>query len=100
MTALVAVSPVFFATLVGEETKAYFKKFMSSFLSTCCSLFFIAVVYAVATIWIHDSTEITDTSLSGIVILFGSSFYRCLIILAACRIIRKPPKVLTDLVAV
>lgn len=100
MTALVTVSPIFFATLVGEETKAYFKKFMSSFLSTCCSLLFIVIVYAVATIWIHDSTEITDTSLIGIVTLFGTSFYRCLIVLAACRIIRKPPKVLTDLVAV
>lgn len=99
MTALVTVSPIFFATLVGEETRMYFKKFISAFLSTCCSLFFIAIVYAVATIWINDSTVITDTSLTSIVSAFGNSFGRCLIVLAACRIIRKPPKVLVDLLS-
>lgn len=100
MTALVTVSPIFFAMLVGDATKQYFRKFIGALLSTCCSLFFIAIVYAVATIWIRDSSVITDTSLSSVVTAFGTSFYRCLIVLAACRIIRKPPKVLLDLVNV
>lgn len=98
MTALVTVSPIFFATLVGEGTKPYFKKFMASFISTCCYLFFVAVVYAVGTIWISESISSAGTT-AGLLI-FGKNFAICLILLAVCHIIRKPPKVLTDLVAV
>ena len=34
LTCLVSLSPVFFATLVGEESKRYFRRFISAFLST------------------------------------------------------------------
>lgn len=97
MTALVTVSPIFFATLVGDGTKQFFKKFMASFISTCCYLFFVAVVYAVGTIWMSDS--ISAPGITAINIIFGKNFPILLILLAVCHIIRKPPKVLTDLVA-
>lgn len=99
MTALVTVSPIFFATLVGEETKGYFKKFIASFLSTCCYLFFAAIVYAVGTIWISEGIVSTGSA-TGVLSSFGSNLAVSLILIACCQIVRKPPKVLTDLVAV
>ena len=99
ITALVTISPLFFSTLVGEETRPYFKKFMGAFLSTCCYLLFVAVVYAVGTIWISDSITSASTA-QGVLASFGKNLSISLILIACCHIVRKPPKVLTDLVSV
>lgn len=72
---------------------------MAAFLSTCCYLLFVAVVYAVGTIWISDSITSTSTA-QGVLLRFGKNFATALILIACCHIIRKPPKVLTDLVSV
>lgn len=64
LTCLVAISPIFFATLVGEETKRYFRRFISAFLSTAGYIVYIAIVYAVATQWVASATTPSITSLS------------------------------------
>ena len=57
LTCLVSLSPIFFATLVGEESKRYFRRFMSAFLSTSGYIAYVAIVYAVGTRWGAQATE-------------------------------------------
>ncbi len=92
LTALIAISPPFFACLVGENTKSYFTKFLTAFLSTAAYTLYIALVYAVATMWIAECTNTIHTSNSFMLILPIA-----LIIIACCNLMRKPPKVLTSL---
>lgn len=96
LTALVSVSPIFFATLVGEETKRYFRKFMSAFLSTAAYIAFVAIVYAVASEWIQSCTA-PATSVGELLMGIINLLPRTIIIIACCRIMKKPPKVLTSL---
>lgn len=97
LTALVSISPLFFATLVGEESKHYFRKFMGSFLSTAGYIVFMAIVYAVASKWISQCTTASISNVTELVKSFFSVLPRTLIIIACCRIMKKPPKVLTSL---
>ena len=93
LTALIAISPPFFACLVGENTKSYFKSFISAFLSTAAYTLYIAMVYAVATMWIAECTTTIHTTNPFLLILPVA-----LIIIACCNLMRKPPKVLTSLI--
>lgn len=97
LTALVSISPIFFATLVGEETKRYFWKFASAFLSTAGYIVFMAIVYAVASTWISQCSTASFSNQTELMKAFFSVLPRTLIIIACCRIMKKPPKVLTSL---
>lgn len=98
LTSLIAVSPLFFSTLVGEETKQYFKKFVSAFLSTAGYIVFVTIVYVVASKWIQQCTSATTVyGWSDLVLSVMNLLPKALIIIACCRIMRKPPKVLTSL---
>ena len=96
ITALVTVSPIFFATLVGEGTKRYFMKFVSAFLSTVGYIVFVAIVYAVASQWIQSCTT-PATNIAEVLSLLISRLPKTIIIIACCRVMKKPPKVLTSL---
>lgn len=96
ITALVSVSPIFFATLVGEESKRYFRKFMSAFLSTAAYIVFVAIVYAIASEWIQSCTT-PATNVGELLMSIFTMLPRTIIIIACCRIMKKPPKVLTSL---
>ena len=101
LTCLVAVAPVFFATLVGEESKRYFRKFFSAFLSTAAYIIFVAITYAVATKWVANSTPATFSSpfmAANVVVNFINVLPRAIIIIACCRVVVKPPRVLTSLI--
>lgn len=93
LTALIAISPPFFACLVGENTKSYFKSFIGAFLSTAAYTLYIAIVYAVATMWIAECTNTIHSANPFMLILPVA-----LIIIACCNLMRKPPKVLTSLI--
>lgn len=96
LTCLMALSPIFFAALANEETKAYFKKFMGAFLSTALYITYMVIVYAVGSEWItqlSDPSQVTGFAQACLVIL-----PRCIIILGICRVMMKPPKVLLSLV--
>ena len=98
LTCLVALSPIFFATLVGEESKRYFRKFMSAFLTTAGYIAYVAIVYAVGTRWVAQATEPNlNTSLSSLFLPIISTLPRAIIIIACCRVMVKPPKVLLSL---
>ena len=98
LTCLVSLSPIFFATLVGEESKRYFRKFMSAFLSTAGYIAYVAIVYAVGTRWVAQATEPNlVSSLAQLYLPIISTLPRAIIIIACCRVMVKPPKVLLSL---
>ncbi|MCH5296044.1 MAG: type IV secretion system protein [Ruminococcus sp.] len=97
LTGLISISPIFFATLVSEETKHYFRKFAGAFLSTAGYMVFMAIVYAVASKWISQCSTASISNVPELAQAFFSVLPRTLIIIACCRIMKKPPKVLTSL---
>lgn len=97
LTCLVSLSPIFFATLVGEESKRYFRRFISAFLSSAGYILFVAIVYAVGTKWVAASTVPSISSPLDVFKFILSYLPRCIIIVACCRVCIKPPKVLTSL---
>jgi len=98
LTCLVSLSPVFFATLVGEESKRYFRRFISAFLSTAGYIAYVAIVYAVGTKWIADATSPdVKNSLLSLFMPLMATLPRAIIVIACCRVMVKPPKVLLSL---
>ena len=95
LTCLITLSPIAFATLVGEETKHYFKKFFQAFISTARYIVYVAIVYAVGTSWIAD---MNDSAATSFVALMFETVPRALVVCAVCNLMRKPPRVLTSLV--
>lgn len=101
LAALTAMSPVFFACLVGEETKRFFQNFFTIFLSILVELVFMGVVYAAFISWYNGfgdmsasmdfsnfdfGTQITNLAIFGVVFI------------AACHLMIKPPEIFKNLV--
>lgn len=97
LTCLVAISPVFFATLVGEESKRYFRKFISAFLSTAGYIVFASITYIIATKWVAQNSPSTVITPNSLVDNTIKVLPCAIIIIACCRVVVKPPKVLTSL---
>lgn len=97
LTCLVAVSPVFFATLVGEESKRYFRKFISAFLSTAGYIVFVSITYIIATSWVAQNSPNTVMTANALLDNTIKVLPCAIIIIACCRVVVKPPKVLTSL---
>lgn len=97
LTCLVALSPLFFATLVGEESKRYFRRFISAFLSTAGYIIYVAIVYSVATQWLASIAPPTITDITSFFENMKSLLPRTIILIACCRVMTKPPKVLLSL---
>ena len=99
LTCLVSLSPLFFATLVGDETKHYFKKFFGAFLSCGAYIVYLVIVYAVGSTWVKDVTTVGVIGDWGAFLgAIATVFPRTLVLIAICNVMRKPPKVLTSLV--
>lgn len=97
VTCLTAVSPIFFSALVGDTTVRYFRKFISAFLSTTAYILFMGITYAVATQWIASCSATITVHGSAIFKEFLMYLPKTFIVIAACRVMSKPPKVLTSL---
>ncbi len=98
LTCLVSLSPIFFATLVGEESKRYFRRFISAFVTTAGYIAYVAIVYAVGSRWVAQATTPNlTTSLTSLFLPIISTLPRAIIIIACCRVMVKPPKVLLSL---
>lgn len=97
LTCLVAISPVFFATLVGEETRRYFRKFISAFLSTAGYIIFASITYIIATKWVAQNSPTTVITPNALVDNTIKVLPCAIIVIACCRVVVKPPKVLTSL---
>lgn len=99
LTCLVSLSPLFFATLVGDETSRYFKKFFGAFLSTAAYIVYLTIVYAVCSTWIADVTTYGVVGSWGDFIgAVATVLPRTLVLIAICYVMWKPPKVLTSLI--
>lgn len=94
LTCLVSLSPLFFATLVGEDSKRYFRRFMSAFLSTAGYIVYVSIVYAVGTSWINGVQASPFPNLLNNLL---ADIPRAIIIIGCCRAMVKPPKVLLSL---
>lgn len=92
LTALISVSPVFFACLSGEPTKKYFERFFVTFLSVAASIIFIGIVYAMGC---HMLLKISNGAAND----WYSQLIVCVILIAICQFITKPPKVFSSLLA-
>ena len=101
LAALTAMSPVFFACLVGEETKRFFQNFFTTFLGILVELVFMGIVYAAFVSWYNGfgdmsasmdfsnfdfSTQITNLAIFGVVFI------------SACHLMIKPPEIFKNLV--
>lgn len=99
LTCLVSLSPLFFATLVGDSTKHYFRKFFSAFLSCASYIIYLVIVYVVGSSWVADVTTAGVVGDWGAFIgSIASVLPRTLVLIAICHVMRKPPKVLTSLI--
>ncbi len=99
LTCLMCLSPLFFACIANEETKQYFRRFISAFLGTALYMTFMVITYIVGTQWLSEVNSIdTGKDLSSFLWGFLSLLPRFVIIFGICRIMRKPPKVLTGLI--
>lgn len=92
LTALISVSPVFFACLSGEPTKKYFERFFVTFLSVAASIIFIGIVYAIGCSMLIKLTDGSNNNWYMQLILFA-------VMIAICQFITKPPKVFSNLLA-
>ena len=101
LAALTAMSPVFFACLVGEETKRFFQNFFTTFLSILVELVFMGVVYSAFVSWYNGFGDMSSsmdfsnfdfgTQISNLAI-FGVVF------ISACHLMIKPPEVFKNLI--
>ena len=101
LAAMTAMSPVFFACLVGEETKKFFQNFFTVFLSILIELVFMGIVYAAFVSWYNSFGDMSSnmdfsnfdfgTQISNLAI-FGVVF------MAACHLMIKPPEIFKNLV--
>lgn len=101
LAALSAMSPAFFACLVGEETKQYFKNFVMTFLSVIVEVIFMGIVYAAFINWYSgfgDLSSAMDLSNLDIGSQIGKFAIFSIVFIAACSLMIKPPQVFKNLV--
>lgn len=98
LTCLMAISPLAFACIANEESKVYFKKFIGAFLSTCLYMTFMIICYVVGSQWITEANNATAIIANSMSTNLKQLLPRFIIIFGICRIMAKPPKVLTNLI--
>lgn len=99
LTAMVVISPLFFACSMGDTTKRYFEKFIVSLLSVGLSIVFIAVIYSMGCSWLNAMQHPNITTALDATQWFSTFFYRYLVLIAITICICKPPKVLSSLLS-
>lgn len=96
LTALMCIAPLAFSTIVNNETKVYFKKFIGAFISTAMYATFMVICFIVGSQWLSELNQpLGSTSFASSI---TSILPKTIIIVGICRIMRKPPKVLTSLI--
>ena len=99
---MMVISPVFFACLCGEETKQYFKRFITSFISVVAEILYMGIVYAAFMYYLHDWTTVTidlgNLTADSSKVIFGY-FGFGIAFIGACILMKKPPKILKNLVS-
>lgn len=100
ITLLTSISPVFFACLVGDATKAYFKRFVSEFLSAALSVLWMALIYVFALEWLQSLNLSVIDEWGDLGMYFGRSMPKVLIIVVMSVFMVKPPSIFKNLISV
>lgn len=94
---LISVSPIFFACMVGDSTKSYFRKFITTFLGVVMQLVFMALVYAITASWLAQRTSVSSGA--DMMSWFISAVPWLLTFIAMGIMMIRPPKILTSLIS-
>lgn len=93
ITIMTVISPVFFACLLGDATKPYFRNFLSEFLSSVCSLAWMTLIYVGGVAWINqiNMQKVNAEDITDIITWFSACGVKVLIVVAMCMLMLKPP---------
>ncbi len=94
-----SVSPAFFACLLGDATKGYFKRFIDGLLSSALSLVYMGVIYIAGSYWCKVLTmnNVGVDSPLDVLVWLSSAVPKVLVVLAMGFLILKPPLALRQL---
>lgn len=95
---LMSVSPVFFACLVSDATKQYFRRFITTFIGVAFQLLFMILTYAVTSFYFADTFYLNGTAGDLMSTMFSCSTY-FIVLIAMGKMMVTPPKILSDLVS-
>ncbi len=102
ITMMTLVSPIFFALLVGDTTKAYFRKFISAFIGVVAELVFMSIVFAIYCYWTSSHVaglSISTDALYSYTLEDTQTLITYVIVTVACGLMMvKPPAVLRGLI--
>lgn len=107
ISCLACVSPLFFGFVVGEETRPYFKNFISEFINTVMETLYMAIVYVIGLNWYNHTSAAEGEIITNLVegnSTFGSSsqipnmLFMAIVVIAIGVMMIKPPRILTDLI--
>lgn len=94
-----SVSPAFFACLLGDATKGYFKRFIDGLLSSALSLVYMGLIYLAGSYWCKVLTihNVGVDSPMDVLVWLSSAGPKILVVLAMGFLILKPPLALRQL---
>lgn len=94
-----SVSPAFFACLLGDATKGYFKRFIDGLLSSALSLVYMGIIYIAGSYWCKVLTmnNVGVDSPMDVLVWLSSAMPKVLVVLAMGFLILKPPLALRQL---
>lgn len=94
-----SVSPAFFACLLGDATKGYFKRFIDGLLSSALSLVYMGIIYLAGSYWCKVLTmnNVGVDSPMDVLVWLSSAGPKVLVVLAMGFLILKPPLALRQL---
>ncbi len=95
-----SVSPAFFACLLGDATKGYFKRFIDGLLSSALSLVYMGIIYLAGSYWCKVLTmnNVGVDSPMDVLVWLSSAGPKVLVVLAMGFLILKPPLALRQLI--
>ena len=94
-----SVSTAFFACLLVDATKGYFKRFIDGFLSSALSLVYMGIIYIAGSYWCKVLTmnNVGVDSPMDVLVWLSSAIPKVLVVLAMGFLILKPPLALRQL---
>lgn len=90
---------LFFACLLGDATKGYFKRFIDGLLSSALSLVYMGLIYLAGSYWCKVLTmnNVGVDSPMDVLVWLSSAGPKVLVVLAMGFLILKPPLALRQL---
>lgn len=97
---LECVAPAFFACICGEATKEYFKKFITTFITTVLDVVFTGIIFYIYAKYLEGAFKnVNITNLSDLIGMQGGFISFLLVSIGAFILMIKTPRVLKNLVA-